>query len=71
MIPAPCTLMWNKAKTQLVTVEDPEARFFFCAAGYPISEDLPIKAGILKMMPAVENKMVGAKRKAPEGDLNG
>jgi len=58
MKPAPCTLMWNKAKTYLVPVGHPEARFFYCAEGYPIEDDAP-----LKNMPAVPNKAVQAARK--------
>jgi hypothetical protein len=50
--------MWNKAKTYLVPVGHPEARFFYCAEGYPIEDDAP-----LKNMPAVPNKAVQAARK--------
>lgn len=54
---APCTLMWNKSKTLLVPVGDPEGKFFAYAEGYPIPDDAP-----LKNMPAVPNKAVQAKR---------
>ena len=53
--PAPYTLMWNKSKTLLVPVGDPEARFFFCAEGYPIEDDAPLK--VVEKKP---NKMVEA-----------
>ena len=40
---APTTLMWNKSKTLLVPVGDPEARFFYCAEGYPIPDNAPLR----------------------------
>ena len=53
---APATLMWNKAKTLLVPVGDPEGRFFACAEGADIPDDSPLKV-IEKVMPAAKNKM--------------
>jgi len=40
---APCTLMWNKAKTLLVPVGDRDARFFAYPEGYPIPDDAPLR----------------------------
>lgn len=57
MKPAPDTLMWNKSKTLLVPVGDPEGRFFHCAKGYPIPDDAPLK---VKVVEKVANKMVEA-----------
>jgi len=55
---APKTLMWNKAKTVLVAVGDPEGRFFYCAEGAEIPDDAPLKAElIVKVMPPAKNKM--------------
>jgi len=63
MKPAPCTLMWNKAKTLLVPVGDPEARFFAYPEGYPIPDDAP-----LKVVEKAKNKMMEPPmRKAAEG----
>lgn len=60
---APATLMWNKSKTLLVPVGDPEGKFFFCAEGAEIPDDVP-----LKVMEKVKNKMVEApQRKAVDG----
>jgi hypothetical protein len=57
---APATLMWNKAKNLLVPVGDPEGKFFYCAEGAEIPDDVP-----LKVVEGVKNKMVqGAFRKA-------
>jgi len=53
--------MWNKSKTVLVPVGDPEGKFFYCAEGYPIPDDAP-----LKYPPAP--KVQAAKK---ERDLNG
>lgn len=52
---APIGLMWNKSKTLLVPVGDPEGKFFFCAEGADIPDNSP-----LKVMPAAKNKMVEA-----------
>jgi hypothetical protein len=51
--------MWNKAKTYLVPVGDPEGRFFYCAEGADIPDDSPLKV-IEKVMPAAKNKMAEA-----------
>jgi hypothetical protein len=61
---APATLMWNKAKTLLVPVGDPEGRFFAYAEGADIPEDSP-----LKVMPPAKNKMAEApmRKSAAEG----
>jgi hypothetical protein len=60
---APYTLMWNKSKTLLVPVGDPEARFFAYPEGYPIPDGLPIK-----IVEKVANKMMEPPvRKAAEG----
>ena len=61
---APVGLMWNKSKTLLVPVGDPEARFFYCAEGADIPDDVP-----LKVMPPAKNKMVEApqRKSATEG----
>jgi hypothetical protein len=40
---APTALMWNKAKTLLVPIGDPEGRFFYCGEGYPIPDNAPLK----------------------------
>lgn len=53
---APCTLMWNKAKTLLVPVGDPEGRFFAYAEGYPIPDDSPLKVPVVKAAPAVKKE---------------
>jgi hypothetical protein len=47
-------LMWNKSKTLLVPVGDPEGKFFCCAEGAEIPDDAP-----LKVMPPAENKNMG------------
>ena len=52
---APATLMWNKSKTLLVPVGDPEGKFFYCAEGAEIPDDVP-----LKVVEKVKNKMVEA-----------
>jgi hypothetical protein len=57
---APVTLMWNKAKTLLVPVGDPEGKFFAYAEGYPIPDNSPIK----KAIPA-------ATKPVRKDDLNG
>jgi hypothetical protein len=49
---APTALMWNKAKTLLVPVGDPEGRFFYCGEGYPIPDDAPLKVAVAKAIPA-------------------
>ena len=69
MKPAPDTLMWNKAKTLLVPVGDAEGRFFYCAKGYPIPDDAPLK---VKVVEKVANKMVEApfRKSATEGKEN-
>ena len=61
---APTTLMWNKSKTLLVPVGDPEGRFFYCAEGADIPDSAP-----LKVMPAAKNRMVEApmRKSAAEG----
>jgi len=60
---APATLMWNKSKTLLVPVGDPEGRFFYCAEGAEIPDDAP-----RKVVEKVKNKMVEPPfRKAIEG----
>jgi hypothetical protein len=59
---AQTTLMWNKAKTLLVPVGDPEGRFFAYAEGYPIPDDSPLKV-------KSENKTVAAPKRREE--LNG
>ncbi len=48
-------LMWNKSKTLLVPVGDPEGKFFYCGAGAEIPDGIP-----LKVMPPAKNKMVEA-----------
>ena len=48
---APTTLMWNKAKTLLVPVGDPEGRFFAYAEGYPIPDDSPLKVKVVPARP--------------------
>lgn len=66
---APATLMWNKSKTLLVPVGDPEGRFFYCAEGAEIPDNMP-----LKVVEKVKNKMVDPPlRKAIDGKekLNG
>jgi hypothetical protein len=60
---APATLMWNKAKTLLVPVGDPEGRFFYCAEGAEIPDDAP-----LKVVEKVKNKMMDA---PPRKDIGG
>jgi len=56
---APATLMWNKAKTFLVPVGDPEGKFFAYAEGADIPEDSPVRV-IEKVMPPAKNKMAEA-----------
>jgi hypothetical protein len=50
---SPTALMWNKAKTLLVPVGDPEGRFFYCGEGYPIPDDAPLKVQT-KAIPAAK-----------------
>jgi hypothetical protein len=61
---APVTLMWNKSKTLLVPVGDPEGKFLAYVEGTDIPDDSP-----LKVMPAAKNKMVEApqRKSATEG----
>jgi len=60
---APIGLMWNKAKTFLVPVGDPEGRFFYCAEGAEIPEGLP-----LKNMPVIPKTI---RMQTKEREING
>lgn len=53
--PAP-GLMWNKSKTLMVPIGDPEGRFFICGEGYPIPDDAPLKFPAAKPAPAAKKE---------------